>query len=41
MQTFVTTDAGAFRFQFLPGEQAGKPTLTVRDAQHEYVFVAD
>ena len=40
-QTFITTDAGVFRFQFLPGEQAGKPTLTLRDAQHEYVFVAE
>jgi CubicO group peptidase (beta-lactamase class C family) len=40
-QTFITTDAGAFRFQFLPGEQAGKPTLTLRDAQHEYLFVAE
>jgi hypothetical protein len=40
-QTFITTDAGTLRFQFLPGQQAGKPTLTLRDAQHEYVFVAE
>ncbi len=40
-QTFITADGGSLHFQFLAGQQAGKPTLTLHDAQHEYVFVAE
>jgi CubicO group peptidase (beta-lactamase class C family) len=38
--SFVTVDPGAQDFEFVVGEAAGKPTLTLRDGQHEYVFTA-
>jgi CubicO group peptidase (beta-lactamase class C family) len=34
----VTTDTGLVGFPFVVGNANGKRTLTVRDAQHEYVF---
>ncbi|MBU06554.1 MAG: hypothetical protein CME13_01070 [Gemmatimonadetes bacterium] len=37
--SFVTTDAGVAGFEFVVGS-SGEPTLTLRDAQHEYVFTA-
>ena len=36
--SFVTTAPGAFGFEFVVGSDT-KRTLTLRDAQHEYVFV--
>ncbi|TMQ09435.1 MAG: beta-lactamase family protein [Deltaproteobacteria bacterium] len=38
--TFQTIDPGIAGFEFVVGEAAGKPTLTLRDGQHEYVFDA-
>lgn len=38
--TFQTIDPGLDRFGFVAGESGGKPTLTLRDGQHEYVFEA-
>jgi hypothetical protein len=38
--SFVTVGAALFGVDFVAGSAAGKPTLTVRDAQHEYVFEA-
>jgi CubicO group peptidase (beta-lactamase class C family) len=38
--SFVTTAPGISGFEFVVG-QGDKPTLIVRDAQHEYVFAAD
>jgi hypothetical protein len=39
--SFVTIGAGLIGIDFVVGKSAaGKPTLTVRDAQHEYVFDA-
>jgi CubicO group peptidase (beta-lactamase class C family) len=38
--TFETIDPGIEGFDFVVGEAAGKPTLTTRDGQHEYVFDA-
>jgi hypothetical protein len=35
--SFITTVPGAMGFEFVVGS-AAKPTLTIRDAQHEYVF---
>lgn len=37
--SFVTIDPGAFGFPFVAGTQGGKRTLTVRDGQHEYVYI--
>lgn len=37
--SFVTTDPGVQGFEFLVGT-GPRPTLTIRDAQHEYVFEA-
>lgn len=37
--SFLTSDATLTGVDFVVGEKAGKRTLTVRDAQHEYVFV--
>jgi len=37
--SFVTTDARVAGFEFVVGS-SGEPTLTLRDAQHEYVFTA-
>jgi CubicO group peptidase (beta-lactamase class C family) len=40
--SFVTIGAGFIGLNFVTGTNAaGKPTLTVRDAQHEYVFEAE
>lgn len=38
--SFETIDPGTLGFAFVVGEAAGKPTLTLRDGQHEYVFTA-
>ena len=35
--SFITTVPGAMGFEFVVGSGV-KPTLTIRDAQHEYVF---
>jgi hypothetical protein len=35
--SFLTIDPGIDGFEFVVGDDAGK-TLTIRDAQHEYVF---
>jgi hypothetical protein len=37
--SFVTIDPTVDGFDFVVGVRAGKRTLTVRDAEHEYVFV--
>ena len=36
--SFITIAPGALGLEFVVGEQGGKPTLTLRDGQHEYVF---
>jgi len=36
--SFITIDPGIQGFEFVVGKQDGKPTLTIRDGQHEYVF---
>ena len=36
--SFLTIAPGVVGFEFVVGETDGKPTLTIRDAQHEYVF---
>jgi hypothetical protein len=36
--SFVTVEPGLRGFEFVVGEAAGKPALTLRDGQHEYVF---
>ena len=38
--SFVTIEPGTQGFAFVVGDAAGKPTLTLRDSQHEYVFSA-
>jgi hypothetical protein len=38
--SFVTIEPGSQGFVFVVGEAAGKPTLILRDSQHEYVFDA-
>jgi hypothetical protein len=38
--SFVTIVTGLEDLQFVAGAADGKPTLTMRDAQHEYVFTA-
>jgi CubicO group peptidase (beta-lactamase class C family) len=38
--TFTTTEPGMEDIEFVVGEAGGKPTLTTRDGQHEYVFDA-
>jgi CubicO group peptidase (beta-lactamase class C family) len=37
--SFTTIDPTVEGFEFVVGQMAGKPTLTIRDGQHEYVFV--
>ncbi|HMG21428.1 MAG TPA: serine hydrolase domain-containing protein, partial [Kofleriaceae bacterium] len=37
---FQTIEPGLEGFEFVVGEASGKPTLTTRDGQHEYVFLA-
>jgi CubicO group peptidase (beta-lactamase class C family) len=39
--SFSTIVTGVTGFEFVAGEAAGKPTLTLRDSQHEYVFTAE
>ena len=39
--SFQTIATGISGFDFVAGEAAGKPTLTLRDSQHEYVFSAE
>ncbi|CAN5719911.1 hypothetical protein BH11MYX1_BH11MYX1_36120 [soil metagenome] len=39
--TFSTILPGVEGFEFLAGETAGKPTLTIHDGQHEYVFTSN
>jgi len=36
--SFETIEPGLRGFDFVVGEAGGKPTLTLRDGQHEYVF---
>jgi len=36
--SFVTITPGLEGFEFVVGDRGGKPILTIRDAQHEYVF---
>jgi CubicO group peptidase (beta-lactamase class C family) len=38
--SFQTIVTGLTGFDFVAGEASGKPTLTLRDGQHEYVFTA-
>jgi len=38
--TFSTIVTGLAGLEFIAGETNGKPTLTMRDGQHEYVFTA-
>lgn len=38
--SFTTTTPGVIGFDFVAGSAGGKPTLTTRDGQHEYVFTA-
>jgi len=37
--SFITTTPGIMGLELVAGEQGGKRTLTLRDAQHDYVFV--
>jgi CubicO group peptidase (beta-lactamase class C family) len=37
---FVNITPGGIGAEFVVGESGGKPTLTIRDGQHEYVFEA-
>jgi len=39
-QSFTTIDPGIFGIEFVRDDKAATPTLTLRDAQHEYRFVA-
>jgi CubicO group peptidase (beta-lactamase class C family) len=36
--SIVTITPGIDGFEFLPGQDQGRPTLTIRDGQHVYVF---
>ena len=36
--SFITIDPGTIGFEFVMGKSGGKRTLTIRDAQHEYVY---
>jgi hypothetical protein len=36
--SFITITPGLEGFEFVVGDRGGKPILTIRDAQHEYVF---
>lgn len=37
--SLITIDPTVSGFEFVPAVHGGKQTLTIRDAQHEYVFV--
>ena len=39
--SFLTTAPGILGFEFVVGQSPEKPSLVVRDAQHEYVFASD
>jgi hypothetical protein len=39
--SFLTTAPGILGFEFVVGPSPEKPSLVVRDAQHEYVFASD
>jgi hypothetical protein len=39
-QSYITIDPGIGGVEFVRDDQAAKPTLILRDAQHEYRFVA-
>jgi len=39
--TFSTIQPGVIGFDFLAGEASSKPTLTIHDGQHEYVFTSN
>jgi CubicO group peptidase (beta-lactamase class C family) len=39
-QSYMTIDPGIGGIEFVRDDKAGKPTLILRDAQHEYRFVA-
>jgi CubicO group peptidase (beta-lactamase class C family) len=39
--SFLTTAPGLLGFEFVVGPSPQKPSLVVRDAQHEYVFASD
>ncbi len=39
--SFVSITPTVIGFEFVVGETNGRPTLTTRDGQHEYVFVAE
>ncbi|MCE4556428.1 serine hydrolase domain-containing protein [Roseateles cellulosilyticus] len=39
-QSYITIDPGVEGIEFLRDDKAGAPTLVLRDAQHEYRFVA-
>jgi CubicO group peptidase (beta-lactamase class C family) len=36
--SFITIDPGTIGFEFVAGNAKGRRTLTIRDAQHEYVY---
>ena len=36
--SFITIDPGTIGFEFVVGNDKGRRTLTIRDAQHEYVY---
>lgn len=38
--SFITIDPGTLGFEFVMGNVNGRKTLTIRDAQHEYVYTA-
>lgn len=38
--SFITIDPGTLGFEFVMGSVGGRQTLTIRDAQHEYVYTA-
>ena len=39
-QSYITIDPGIGGIELVRDDQAAKPTLVLRDAQHEYRFVA-
>ncbi len=39
-QSYITIDPGVSGIEFVRDDKAGKPTLILRDAQHEYRFAA-
>ena len=39
-QSYITIDPGIAGIEFVRDDKADKPTLVLRDAQHEYRFVA-